>query len=44
MIGQIIFTVIAFVLFIYTVLFKIIRKNDTTYLIPPFLIYYFFFA
>ncbi len=33
MIGQIIFTVIAFVLFIYTVLFKIIRKNDTTYLI-----------
>ncbi len=32
MIGQIVFTVIAFVLFIYIVLFKIIKKNDTTYL------------
>ncbi len=33
MIGQIIFTVIAFVLFIYIVLLKIVKKNDTTYLI-----------
>jgi len=33
MIGQIMFTVIAFVLFIYIFLFKMIKKNDTTYLI-----------
>lgn len=32
MIGKIVFTVIAFVLFIYILLFKMIKKNDTTYL------------
>lgn len=33
MIGKIIFTVVAFVLFVYILLLKMIRKNDTTYLI-----------
>lgn len=33
MLGEIIFTVIAFVLFIYIFLLKMIKKNDTTYLI-----------
>ena len=33
MIGEIIFTVIAFVLFAYILLLKMIKKNDTTYLI-----------
>jgi len=33
MIGQIAFTVIAFVLFVYILLLKMIKKNDTTYLI-----------
>lgn len=33
MIGQIVFTVIAFVLFVYILLLKLIKKNDTTYLI-----------
>jgi len=33
MIQQIVFTVIAFVLFVYILLFKLIKKNDTTYLI-----------
>lgn len=33
MIGQIIFTVVAFVLFVYILLLKMIKKNDTTYLI-----------
>lgn len=33
MIEQIVFTVIAFVLFIYILLLKMIKKNDTTYLI-----------
>lgn len=33
MIQQIIFTVIAFVLFVYVLLLKMIKKNDTTYLI-----------
>lgn len=33
MIQQIIFTVIAFVLFVYILLFKLIKRNDTTYLI-----------
>ena len=33
MIGQIAFTVIAFVLFIYILWLKMIKKNDTTYLI-----------
>ena len=33
MIGQILFTVIAFVLFVYILLLKLIKKNDTTYLI-----------
>ena len=32
MIKQILFTVIAFVLFVYILLFKMIKKNDTTYL------------
>ena len=32
MINQILFTVIAFVLFVYILLFKMIKKNDTTYL------------
>ena len=32
MIEQILFTVIAFVLFIYILLLKMIKKNDTTYL------------
>lgn len=32
MIEQIIFTVSAFVLFIYILLFKLVKKNDTTYL------------
>lgn len=32
MIGQIIFTISAFVLFVYILLLKLIRKNDTTYL------------
>ena len=30
--GQILFTIIAFVLFLYILLFKFIKKNDTTYL------------
>lgn len=33
MIGQIIFTLIAFILFVYIFLIKLIKKNDTTYLI-----------
>jgi hypothetical protein len=33
MIGKIVFTVVAFVLFVYILLLKMIRKNDTTYLI-----------
>jgi len=33
MIGQIIFTAIAFVLFVYVLLTKLVKKNDTTYLI-----------
>ena len=33
MIQQIVFTVIAFVLFVYILLLKMIKKNDTTYLI-----------
>lgn len=33
MIAQIMFTVVAFVLFIYILLLKMIKKNDTTYLI-----------
>ena len=33
MIAKIVFTVIAFVLFIYILLLKMIKKNDTTYLI-----------
>ena len=33
MIGQIAFTVMAFVLFVYILLLKMIKKNDTTYLI-----------
>lgn len=33
MVGKIIFTVVAFVLFVYILLLKMIRKNDTTYLI-----------
>ena len=33
MIAQIVFTVVAFVLFIYILLLKMIKKNDTTYLI-----------
>lgn len=33
MIGQIIFTIVAFVLFVYILLLKLIKKNDTTYLI-----------
>ena len=32
MFGQIIFTLVAFILFIYVLLFKAIKKNDTTYL------------
>jgi len=33
MIEKIVFTVVAFVLFVYILLLKMIRKNDTTYLI-----------
>lgn len=33
MIEEIIFTVVAFVLFVYILLLKMIKKNDTTYLI-----------
>ena len=33
MLGQIIFTITAFLLFVYIVLLKLIKKNDTTYLI-----------
>jgi len=33
MVGQIVFTVIAFVLFVNILLLKMIKKNDTTYLI-----------
>ena len=33
MIGKIMFTVVAFILFIYILLLKMIKKNDTTYLI-----------
>ena len=33
MIGKIIFTLASFVLFIYILLLKMIKKNDTTYLI-----------
>ena len=33
MVERIVFTVIAFVLFIYILLLKMIKKNDTTYLI-----------
>ena len=32
MIEEIIFTVVAFVLFVYILLLKMIKKNDTTYL------------
>ena len=33
MFGQIIFSLIAFLLFFYIFIFKLIKKNDTTYLI-----------
>lgn len=33
MLGQILFAIIAFILFIYILLLKLIKKNDTTYLI-----------
>lgn len=33
MIWEITFTIVAFVLFIYILLLKMIKKNDTTYLI-----------
>ena len=33
MVADIIITIVAFVLFIYILLFKMIKKNDTTYLI-----------
>lgn len=33
MIGQITFTIVAFVFFICILLLKLIKKNDTTYLI-----------
>lgn len=33
MLGKIILTVTSFVLFVYVLLFKMIKKNDTTYLI-----------
>lgn len=33
MIGQIVFTIVAFILFIYILWLKMIKKNDTTYLI-----------
>lgn len=32
MVGQILFTIVAFILFIYILLLKLIKKNDTTYL------------
>ena len=33
MIGEIILTLTSFVLFVYILLFKMIKKNDTTYLV-----------
>ena len=33
MIGKIIFSLISFLLFTYVFIFKLIKKNDTTYLV-----------